>query len=163
MYGYQIQQSRDQTGKVANSARGQLNRENEYFPVPVLAGEYSLARRVRPSSPTSGCLFSTLRLNLVLTHGIPPDFRGGVHVFIQPLAIGSVPSLSGLAIAYIWRSPPRVRRQRASSLMVVPVTGAAFAGHHVPINIPIFSHTHYTIISMKRACSKYRRRLYGYK
>ena len=30
-------QSKDQPGKVANPARGQLNRENEYFPVPVRA------------------------------------------------------------------------------------------------------------------------------
>ena len=29
--------SLDQPEKVANPARGQLNRENEYFPVPVLA------------------------------------------------------------------------------------------------------------------------------
>ena len=28
---------KDQPGKVANPARGQLNRENEYFPVPVRA------------------------------------------------------------------------------------------------------------------------------
>ena len=35
--------------------------------------------------------------------------------FIKPLyAIGSVPSLSGHAIAYQWRSLPRVRRHRAS-------------------------------------------------
>ena len=27
-------------------------------------------------------LISILRLNLVLTHGIPPEFRGGVHLFI---------------------------------------------------------------------------------
>ena len=27
-------------------------------------------------------LISILRLNLVLTYGIPPEFRGGVHVFI---------------------------------------------------------------------------------
>ena len=27
----------DQLGKVANPARGRLNRENEYFPVPVHA------------------------------------------------------------------------------------------------------------------------------
>ena len=27
----------DQPGKAANPARGQLNRENEYFPVPVRA------------------------------------------------------------------------------------------------------------------------------
>ena len=31
-----------------------------------------------------------------------------------PYAIGSVPSLSGPAIAYRWRSMPRVRRHRAS-------------------------------------------------
>ena len=30
-------QSMDQPGKVANPARGQLHRENEYFPVPVSA------------------------------------------------------------------------------------------------------------------------------
>ena len=29
--------SKDQPGKVANPARGQLNRKNEYYPVPVLA------------------------------------------------------------------------------------------------------------------------------
>ena len=27
-------------------------------------------------------LISTLKLNLVLTYGIPPEFRGGVHLFI---------------------------------------------------------------------------------
>ena len=27
-------------------------------------------------------LISILRLNLVLTYGIPPDLRGGVHFFI---------------------------------------------------------------------------------
>ena len=58
-------------------------------------------------------LISTLRLNLVLTYGIPPEFRGGVHMK-PPYAIGSVPSISGHAIAYRWRSLPRVRRHRAS-------------------------------------------------
>ena len=29
--------SMDRPGKIANPARGQLNRENEYFPVPVRA------------------------------------------------------------------------------------------------------------------------------
>ena len=28
-------------------------------------------------------LISILRLNLVLTYGIPPEFRGGVHLFIK--------------------------------------------------------------------------------
>ena len=27
-------------------------------------------------------IISILRLNLVLTYGIPPEFRGGVHLFI---------------------------------------------------------------------------------
>ena len=73
----------DQPGKVANPARGQLNSENEYSPVPVRTLKFGLARRVQPSRPASACSFSILRLNLVLTHGIPPDFRGGsVHLFI---------------------------------------------------------------------------------
>ena len=48
-------------GKVANRARGQLNRENEYFSVPVRGREFCLARRVRPSRLASACSFSTLR------------------------------------------------------------------------------------------------------
>ena len=63
-------------------------------------------------------LVSVLRLNLVLTYGIPPEFRGGVHLFtryFKPLyAIGTVPNLSGHTIAYRWRSLPRVHRHRAS-------------------------------------------------
>ena len=50
----------------------------------------------------------------MLTHGIPPDHRSGVHLFKLPHDIGSVPSLSGRAGAYRWRSLPRVRRHRAS-------------------------------------------------
>ena len=37
MYSHYIKQSMDQPGKIANPARGQLNRENEYSPVPVRA------------------------------------------------------------------------------------------------------------------------------
>ena len=72
----------DQPGKVTNPARGQPNRENENSPVLVRAREFGLARRVQPSRPASACSFSILRLNLVLTYGIPPEFRGGVHTFI---------------------------------------------------------------------------------
>ena len=35
MYGHHIWQSMDRPGKVANPARGQLNRKNGYFPFPV--------------------------------------------------------------------------------------------------------------------------------
>ena len=58
-------------------------------------------------------LISILKLNLVLTYGIPPEFRGGVHMKPRHV-IGSVPSSSGHAVAYRWRSLPRVRRRRAS-------------------------------------------------
>ena len=38
----------------------------------------------RPSRSESACSFSTLRLNLVLTHGILRAFRDGVHLYGQP-------------------------------------------------------------------------------
>ena len=54
----------DEPGKVVNPACGQLNRENEYFSVPVRAQEFGLARQVRPSRPASARSFSILKLNL---------------------------------------------------------------------------------------------------
>ena len=73
----------DQQGKVANPARGQLNRE-------VLI---SCPRsRMRTSSRETGSavpsrvslLISILRLNLVLTYGIPPEFRGHTTSGLPP-------------------------------------------------------------------------------
>ena len=43
----------------------------------------------------------------MLTRGIPPEFRGGVHLWNHQTP-------SGHATAYRWRSLPRVRRHRAS-------------------------------------------------
>ena len=70
--------------KVTNPARDQLNRKNMLSHVPVHASEFGLAIQVRPSRPALACSFSTLRLNLVRTHRIPPSFRDGVivHFFI---------------------------------------------------------------------------------
>ena len=59
----------DQPVKVANLARGQLNRENKFPPSPY--APENLVSRVQPSRPASVCSFFILRLNLVLTHGIP--------------------------------------------------------------------------------------------
>ena len=61
----------DQPGKVANPARGQLNREKLYPPVPcaclrIWSHETGSAVPSRVS-----LLISILRLNLVLTYGIP--------------------------------------------------------------------------------------------
>ena len=131
--------SMDQPSKVVNPARGQLNRENEKIPVPVRAGESGLAIQVRPSRPASACSFSALRLDLVLTHGIPPDFRGGVHLLIPPTAVGSVTSSSGHAIATRWRSLPKVRRHRASSLQGSSSNGCYLSRyHHGPINVRLY-------------------------
>ena len=103
----------DQPAKVANPARGQLNRK--------------INISLSPCVPE----------NLVLRDGFsPPVPRQPAHLHTQPesgaylrdssrvprrrpfmkppFAIGSVPSLSGHAIAYRWRSLPRVRRHRAS-------------------------------------------------
>ena len=51
LYGHRYSKSKDPPGKVANPARGQLSRGNEYFPVPVRACEFGLARRFRQSRP----------------------------------------------------------------------------------------------------------------
>ena len=48
----------------------------------------------------SACSFSVLTLNLVLTQGIPPNVRSGVHTYLPPYTIGSVTTLSDHAIAY---------------------------------------------------------------
>ena len=97
--------------KVTSSSQGQLNRENEYPPVPVRASEFDLARRVQPSRPASACSFSILRPNLVLTHGISPHFHGGIHRFIltaifhrvSPEVVGS---RNGVPMAFTAESPP---------------------------------------------------------
>ena len=47
MYGHYTWKSIDKPGKVANPARGQLNRKNEHFPVLVRAGELGFARQIR--------------------------------------------------------------------------------------------------------------------
>ena len=75
--------SKDQPGKVANPARGQLKREeNEYFPVRVRSLRI-WSRETGSAVPSRvGLLISILRLNLVPTYEIAPEFRSGVHLFI---------------------------------------------------------------------------------
>ena len=91
MYGrtYSKGKGKDRPGKVANPARGLLNRENEYFHVqgksifPCLRSRLRIWARETGSVVPSrvSLLISILRLSLVFTYGIPPDFRGGVHLF----------------------------------------------------------------------------------
>ena len=64
--------SKDQPGKVVNPARGQLNRENEF---PRSRSRLRIWYR-ETGSAVQFCvslLISILRLNLVLTYGIPSD------------------------------------------------------------------------------------------
>ena len=107
----------DQPGKVANPARGQLNRENEYIPLSP-CGPENLASRdgfTRPVSRQPAHLHNTRAESgaylLVRDSSRVPRRRPFMK---PPYAIGSVPSLSGHAITYRWHSLPRVRRQRAS-------------------------------------------------
>ena len=104
--------------------------------------EFGLARQVRPSRPASACSFSTLRLNLVLTHGIPPAFRHGVIVHIYRY------TPSGQSRVY------RITQLRADGvhhrestgtwpvvLKAVSVTGAAISGFTMGANFscaPLF-------------------------
>ena len=80
MYGHIhniYSESIDQPDEVANPAGGQLNRENEDFPVRTWSRDTGSTVQSRVS-----LLISILRLDLVLTYGIPPEFRGGgVHYF----------------------------------------------------------------------------------
>ena len=82
MYGYTYSKSMDQPGKVADPARGQLKRGNAS--PPRLRSRLTIWSRETGSAVPSRVilLVPMLRLNLVHTCGIPPEFHGGVHFFI---------------------------------------------------------------------------------
>ena len=71
----------DQPGsskKVANPAPAQLDRKKIPCPRACLR---IWSRETGSAVPSRvSLLISILRLNLVLTYGIPPEFRGGVHL-----------------------------------------------------------------------------------
>ena len=72
-----------QPGKVAKPTRGQLKKENIIFPYP--RSRLRIWSRETGSAVPSrvSLLISILRLNVMLTYGIPPEFRAGVYLFIQ--------------------------------------------------------------------------------
>ena len=72
MYGNTSSKSNIQPGKVASPARGQLKTGKMNISPSVFVPENSVSR---------DGFGSILRLNLVLNYGIPPEFRGGVHLF----------------------------------------------------------------------------------
>ena len=104
----------DQPGKVANPARGQMNRKNNIALSPCvpenLVSRDGFSRPV-PRQPAH--LHTQAGSGAYLRDSYRVPWR---RPFMKPpYAIGSVPSLSGHAIAYRWRSLPRVRRHRASN------------------------------------------------
>ena len=103
----------DQPGKVANSARGQLNRENN-IPLSPCVPENLVSRDgfSRPVPRQPAHLHTQAESGAYLRDS--PRVPRRRPFMKPPYAIGSVPSLSGHAIAYRWRSLPRVRRHRAS-------------------------------------------------
>ena len=71
MYGHTYSKTKDQPGKVANPARGELNRENEYGEFFCPRSRLRIWSREKGSAVASrvSLLISILRPNLVLTHG----------------------------------------------------------------------------------------------
>ena len=105
----------DQPGKVANPARDQLNRKmnvplSPYVP-EILVSRDAFSRPV-PRQPAH--LHTQAGSGAYLRDSSPVPGRRPIYLFKPPYAIGSVPSLLSHAIAYRWRSLPRVRRHSAS-------------------------------------------------
>ena len=103
----------DQPGKVANPARGQLDMENN-IPLSPCAPQNLVSRDgfSRPVPRQPAHLHTQAESGAYLQDSSRVPRR---RPFMKPpYAIGSVPSLSGHAFAYRWRSLPRVRRHRAS-------------------------------------------------
>ena len=116
MVGHTYSKSMDQPGKVANAARRQLKRENEYFAVSSFAPE-NLVSRDKFGSPVpheSAHLYARAESSAYLRDPSRVLRRCPFVYLKPPHAIGPVPSLSGHAIAYRWRSLPKVRRHRPS-------------------------------------------------
>ena len=92
----------DQPGKVANPARGQLNREND-IPLSPCVPKNLVSRDgfSRPVPRQPAHLHTQVESGAYLRDSSRVPRR---RPFMKPpYAIGSVPSLSGHAIAYRWR------------------------------------------------------------
>ena len=141
MYGHHIAEY-GSTGYGCQSRSWSAEQRKCFFPVP-FAPENLISRdrfgcpvpRQPVRSPHS------IKLNLVLTRGIPRAFRDGVHIFIPSTAIGSIPILSGHAMAYQWRSMARVHRRKVKSPEGSSSNGCPFFryyGHELIFCAPFF-------------------------
>ena len=137
MYGHTYSKSIDQPGKVASPARGQLNRKMK-ISLSAFVTENLISRDGFGSPvPRQPAHLHTQAESGAYLRDFSrfPRRRPFIHL-IPPYAFGSVPCLSSHAIAYRWRSLPRVRRHGASkpqgsSERVLPRQ----VSHHGPTNI----------------------------
>ena len=101
----------DQPGKVANPARGQLNRENEYSLSAFVPENLVTRHGFGGPVPRQPVHLHAQSESGAFTYGIPPEFRGGVHIFIyaairhqvSPEFIGS---RNCVPMAFTAESPP---------------------------------------------------------
>ena len=132
LHGHTYIKSMDQSGMVCQSCSWSVEQEKIIFPCPCACLRI-WSRKTGSAVPSRVSLvISILRLNMVLSYGIPPRVpRRRPFIYLKPpYAIGSVPSLSGHAIADRWRSLPRVRRHRASKPQDSSERVLPWEGHH---------------------------------
>ena len=116
-------------------ARGQLNRENEYSPIPVRAWEFRLAGRVQPSRPTSSA------------------FSSSYSDWIWCLLTGFLPS-SAAASIYETAIRHRVSPEFIGSRNCVPMAFTAEsppAQHNIGEKLTVMLYTYITVISSEFA------------
>ena len=113
MYGHHIEQEKDQPGKVANPAHGQLNRENNLFPCCLRSSLRIWSHETGSAVPSrkSLLIFIKIRLDLVLTGFLPSSAVVFIYLFkttiirhrVSPEFIG--PS-NCIPMAFTAKSPP---------------------------------------------------------
>ena len=154
-------ESMDQPVNVANPARGQLNREDEYFPVRVRAWEFGFAGRVRQSRPASACSSPYSGWIWCLLRRLRDSFRFSQRrsfiYFRPPYPIGSVPSF--YRVTQLRTDDVRCRDSagtRSPPVVLKVVPNECSLGRSPWSNwyAPLF---HTPAIGMKWACWKYRR------
>ena len=114
--------SKHHSGKVANPPRGQLKGKMNISLTP-FAPEKCCS--CETGSAASASSFSTLRLNMMLTQEILPDFRSGVHFLCRHTPSGRS---RVFRITQLRTDGIHCRESAGTGpvvLKVVPVTGAA--------------------------------------
>ena len=142
LYCQHFQQRMDQPRKSANPVRGHLNRTNKSCAVPVTPENLVSRDGFDVPSHVSPIIRHT-QAEFRRTHGIFP-----LCTTASPYTVNrhrASPECSGYAIAYRWRSLPRIHRHRASSPQGSSSRGCClFRCHPGPAFVRLlFSHTQY--------------------